>query len=109
MKSSTSTLNQDSENEATTPLTHTSGTFVKAQISIQKLILLAALALLPLLAWHHSTTRLFDDFPRPNRWAEDFGSLQASGGKTALWTAVWISVGLNALVSTGRESDALEC
>jgi hypothetical protein len=95
MQSSTPSSNQDFEAEATNMLTRLNRTFVKAQITIQKLIVLSALALLPLLAWHHSTTRLFDDFPRPNRWAKDFRSLQASGRKTALWVAVWIFVGVD--------------
>jgi hypothetical protein len=105
MQSSVPTYNQDFESDATNTLTHFSRTFVKAQIAIQKLIVLAALALFLLLAWHHSTTLLFDDFPRPKRWAEDFGSLQASGGMTALWIAVWISVGRNAVSSMGRERE----
>ncbi|KAL5117151.1 hypothetical protein ACEQ8H_004976 [Pleosporales sp. CAS-2024a] len=65
--------------------------FARVQITIHKLMLIIALVLLPLLAWHNATVHLFDKYDMPREWEEDFRKIQLAGSKTALWVALWIS------------------
>jgi hypothetical protein len=66
--------------------------FVRTYIVIYKLMVLAAINLLPLLAWHNAMTDLFDKFDMPRIWVKHFQRLQLSGPRTWLWVAIWILV-----------------
>jgi hypothetical protein len=68
-------------------------TFSRTQIVIHKLTIIAALDLLPLLAWHHGTVQFFEDYGMPKYWKDEMGQIQLSGLKTWLWAALWILVG----------------
>jgi hypothetical protein len=70
--------------------------FVMIHIAIHKLMALAALNLLPLLAWHNAMTHLFDKYDMPVTWEQDFQQAQLSGPKTWLWVAMWILVSWDA-------------
>jgi hypothetical protein len=75
----------------------------RAQIAIHKLVLLLALAFLPLLAWHQSTGYLFEKISMPPGWEEMFKELQDLKQNTGLWVALWILVCRIIVVSMRRE------
>jgi hypothetical protein len=75
----------------------------RAQIAIHKLVLLLALAFLPLLAWHQSTGYLFEKISMPPGWGEMFKELQDLKQNTGLWVALWILVCRIIVVSMRRE------
>jgi hypothetical protein len=79
----------------TTPLPRSSRNAFRAQIAIHRLILLVALALLPLLTWHLSTSHVFEKIEMPKGWKEEFQKLQLPEWRMVLWVAAWILVRLN--------------
>jgi hypothetical protein len=67
--------------------------FLKTKIVIHKLMVIAALDLLPLLAWHHATMKFFEEYGIPEKLKDEMGQIQLSGLKTGLWIVMWILVG----------------
>jgi hypothetical protein len=59
---------------------------------IHKLMVIAALNLLPLLAWHHATMKFFEEYGIPEQLKDELGRIQLSGLKTGLWIVIWILV-----------------
>jgi hypothetical protein len=92
MQSSAPPYNPDCALNGTAPLPPSSRNAFRAQIAIHRLILLAALALLPLLTWHQSSSHLFEKIDMSNDWKDKFQKLQGPGWKTELWVAVWLLV-----------------
>jgi hypothetical protein len=76
--------------------THLSRAFIRTYIIVHKLIVLAAIILLPLLAWHNAMTDLFDKYDMPVTWEQTFQRIQLSRPRTWLWVALWILVGCSA-------------
>jgi hypothetical protein len=68
-------------------------TFSRTQIVIHKLVVIAALNLLSLLAWHHATMKFFEEYGIPEDLKDELGQIQLSGLKTGLWIVMWILVG----------------
>jgi hypothetical protein len=99
LRSSSSTLSNapshDRVEDSIIPSDHfiPSPTFSRTQIVIHKLMVIVALNLLPLLAWHHATMNFFEEYGIPEELKDELGKIQLSGLKIGLWIVIWILVG----------------
>lgn len=66
-------------------------------IVLHKLMIIAALLLLPLLAWHHAMTQIVENYGMPRMWEEDFREEQLSRWKIWVWVLIWILVSVVSL------------
>jgi uncharacterized membrane protein len=113
MPSPIATRNYSFNSAQTGPPATVSRAFIRIHIVIYKLMVLAAIILLPLLAWHNAMTDLFDKYDMPETWEHQFQRMQLSGPRTWLWVAIWILVCRNGVEhperTTGhRNFNALE-
>jgi hypothetical protein len=64
----------------------------KAHIVFHKLMIIGVIVLLPLLAWHHAMTQVFEKYDMPRMWDQDFRDVQMSASKVWVWVLMWVFV-----------------
>ena len=64
----------------------------RMHVFLYKLIVIAALNLLPLLTWHNATMHFFEEYHIDGHLKDTLKREQLGAGKMLLWIAIWILV-----------------